>query len=179
MSPFFWPTPFCLLEILRCKTSFFDYSVKSKVSKLSELKWNSFWITDMEPTLPVTILTKNVICFTGVWLLFLRVAGLGLRFVMQTVLITHRCYFWVNPLSCSSPHWSPAVLGCWTPAHPWDMGNEFLALPCLCTQHLFYISNCLRLSPRIFTPLPFQFSSSSHRRRLWDQLCRGWAAWGS
>lgn len=76
---------------------FFAFSPKLKVSKLSELKWNSFWILELKLTLSATLHIKSVICCTGFWLLFFRVAGLGLcfGFVMQTVLVAHRCFCWV------------------------------------------------------------------------------------
>jgi len=50
----------------------------------------------------------------------------------------------------------------WTPAWWWEAGNEFLALLHLCTWLLFYLENCLYLSPQVPALFPFQFAPPFH-----------------
>lgn len=72
----------------------------------------------------------------------------------------------------SSNHYtwgSPALLEMAKPAGPWQVVNEFIALP---AWLLLYLLNWFHLKPQVFALWPFQLSHPSHCRRVSKWLCR-------
>lgn len=118
------------------KPVFLTISVKSKISKLSELTgidriFSEFLLWNWLYLWPFILKCGGF--FTHFWLLIMRVAG-GLRFgfVMQTVSITHRCFCWVMLAWCSAPF---LLL---TPAEPCCSGDAE-HLPTLVTRGMNFL----------------------------------------